>query len=274
MRRKGTKSVSFNKTNMYDLDPYIAEIYDQTETDAEEVTLISSLVLGLGPLQILEPFCGTGRLLLPLALIGHELVGMDQARGMLDHARRKMAILPEETRRRITLMEADVVSEAWPCGFDLVILGGNCFYELATPGEQEGCIASAAAALKPGGHLYLDNNHMEGDLDEAWQQPGVHHGGFPTGTCEDGTRVEGTTETIWYDAPGRLWCARRTATLTFPDGRVVTKEWVAQKHPVSVVEQQEWLASHGFTIEHLFGDRLGRPYTESSGRGIFWATRG
>ena len=33
----------------------------------------------------------------------------------------------------------------------------------------------------------------------------------------------------------------------------------------------EWLKQHGFIIEHLFGDRRGNPYSEASGRAIFWA---
>jgi SAM-dependent methyltransferase len=195
--------MSHNTTNMYDIEPHIAEIYDQIETYTDDVELIRRLMGRRGPLRILEPFCGTGRILIPLALDGHELVGLDQAQGMLAQARAKIVLLPAEVQARITLAEADVTSAEWPQGFDLVILGGNCFYELATPQEQEQCLVSAAASLHPGGYVYVDNNHMEGDLDESWQQTGRGRA-FPTGTCADGTRVESTTETIWYDAPRSL----------------------------------------------------------------------
>ena len=40
-----------------------------------------------------------------------------------------------------------------------------------TPEEQEGCLISAAAALNPGGYVYVDNDHMEGELDAAWREP-------------------------------------------------------------------------------------------------------
>ncbi|NLC59057.1 MAG: class I SAM-dependent methyltransferase [Armatimonadetes bacterium] len=265
--------MSYNQTDAYDVDPHVAEVYDQIEAHTEDVALLRRLLSGAGPLRILEPFCGTGRILIPLAQDGHTLVGIDQAAGMLERARQKVAALPAEVQERLRLIRADVTAGPWPDGFNVVILGGNCFYELATAEEQEGCIASAARALRPGGHLYLDNNHMEGELDESWRRPGVRHGVFPTGTCEDGTRVEGTSETIWFDAPGRLWRARRTATLTYPDGTTLTKEWVQQKHPVSVGEQREWLARHGFVVERLFGGRDGSPYTAESERAIFWAQR-
>jgi len=258
---------------MYDVEPHVAEIYDQVERCTDDMVLIRRLVGGRGPLHVLEPFCGTGRILIPLALDGHQLVGPDQARGMLARAREKIRQLPEGVQRRITLSEADVTREAWPQGFDLVVLGGNCFYELATPQEQEGCIVSAAASLDQGGHVYVDNDHMEGELDEAWRKPGVSQG-FPTGTCADGTRVESTTETVWYDAPRRLARFRRRTKVTLPDGSVVEQEYIQQTHPVSTAEVQTWLESQGFIVERLYGDRAGNLYSETSQRAIFWARKG
>jgi len=265
-------AMSYNQATMYDIEPHIAEIYDQNETYTDDVELIRRLIGGRERLRILEPFCGTGRILVPLALDGHELVGLDLARGMLARARMKIDRLPPEARTRITLVEADVLNEEWPRGFDLVVLGGNCFYELATPQEQETCIASTAASLNPGGYVYVDNNHMEGDLDESWQKPGKRSG-FPTGTCADGTQVESTTEIIWYDVPRRLAKFRRRTKVTLPDGNVVKREYVQQKHPVSAFEVRTWLEAHGFVIERTFGDRAGNPCTETSKRAIFWARK-
>ena len=265
--------MSHNKTNIYDVEPHITEVYDQQETFAEDVELLRNLIGNRGPLRILEPFCGTGRILIPLASDGHSLVGLDQARGLLDRAQKKTTQLPDKLRHGITLIEADVITDEWPKDFDLVILGGNCFYELASSEEQEGCVASAAAALSPGGHAYIDNDHMEGDLDESWRRSGVGTRVFPSGICADGTRVSATVETIWFDAPRRVWRARRTVTLTFPGGRTTTKEWEQQKHPVSKGEVETWLHQNGFEIEHVFGDRAGNPYEPASPRAIFWARR-
>jgi SAM-dependent methyltransferase len=255
---------------MYDVEPHIAEIYDQVETYTDDIDLIRRLIGGRRSLRILEPFCGTGRILIPLALDGHTLVGLDQSKGMLARAQAKIEQLPEDAQHRITLAKADVTSDQWPQGFDLVILGGNCFYELATPQEQEGCILSAVAALNSGGYVYVDNDHMEGDLAESWRKPGVSRG-FPTGTCADGTRIESTTETIWYDAPRRLVKFRRCTRVTLLDGRVTEKEYIQQKHPVSIVEVRTWLETHGLVTEQLYGDRAGNPYAETSKRAIFWA---
>jgi SAM-dependent methyltransferase len=257
---------------MYGIASHIAEVYDQVETQTDDVELIRRLMGGRGPLRVLEPFCGTGRILIPLAVDGHRLVGLDQAQAMLDRARAKIKQLATDVQQRITLVQADVTASAWPDGFDVVILGANCFYELATPEEQEGCIASAAAALEPGGHVYVDNDHMEGELDEGWQRPGITKG-FPTGTCADGARVEGAGETIWFDARARLVRFRRSVTITLPDGATRSREWIQQKHPVSAGEVTSWLGKHGFAVERMFGDRQANPYTEASPRAIFWARK-
>ncbi|HUV38997.1 MAG TPA: class I SAM-dependent methyltransferase, partial [Planctomycetota bacterium] len=145
-----------NETHAYNLDVHVAEIYDRVETQTDDVALIRRLIADKGTLRVLEPFCGNGRIVIPLACDGHEIVGMDRAKAMLDSARAKTAGLPAEVRRRITLIEADVLASDWPNDFDLVLLGGNCFYELASAAEQESCVARASAALKPGGCVYVD----------------------------------------------------------------------------------------------------------------------
>ena len=278
--------MSYNQTNWYSLDPHIAEIYDQAETYHNDVDLISSLVksgkLGVGVgeadantqfsgISILEPFCGTGRILLPLAQAGHTLTGLDQAAVMLDRLRHKLARLSPAVQSRVTLCQADVIADEWPSGFDLVLLGGNCLYELATPEEQEQVIRSAAASLKLGGYIYVDNDHMEGELKPSWQEPGIMPG-FPTGVCANGVRVESTIETVRFDIHARLAKFRRTTRIILP-GKVIETEYIQQKHPVSQGEVQAWLERYGFVIEKTCGDKAGNPYQSQSPRAIFWARK-
>ncbi|HET6453664.1 MAG TPA: class I SAM-dependent methyltransferase [Armatimonadota bacterium] len=144
----------------------------EIERGTDDINLIQRLIGDRGPLRILEPFCGTGRILIPLAQDGHEIVGLDKSRFMLDRTRTKVAQLPEDIQQRIKLIEADATVDEWPNESDVVILGGNWPYELPAPEVQEGCIASAAASLKPGGHIFHDSDHMEGALDPRWREAG------------------------------------------------------------------------------------------------------
>ncbi len=258
---------------LYDLDAHVAELYDQLITDTEDIALIRQLIGPRKGLRILEPFCGTGRVLIPLALDGHTVVGMDRALGMLSRARAKVGTLPPEVQERITLLHRDVLQATWPADFDLVILGGNCLYELATPEEQARVIASAANALRPGGHLFVDNDHMEGDLERTWYDPLTRERVFPTGECADGTRLESRWQVIWYDPPRRLIRLLRQTRISRPDGSIVEREYIQQKHPVSATEVADWLVDQGVTIEHMLGDYEGHPYTNAAPRAIFWARK-
>lgn len=261
--------MSVNKMASYDVDRYVTEIYDKTETDIDEVELMRKLIGKQKGLRILEPFCGHGRILIPLVEDGHSLTGIDQSQVMLDVLKERLAKL----KLKAEMHRSDATAGDWPTGFDLVVLAGNCFYELATPEEQEACITAAAKALKQGGFVCVDNDHMEGELDERWCEPGIQRGQFPTGTCADGTKLEGTRETIWFDVAKRLWKARCSVTITSPDGTVKCKEWEVQKHPVSTYEVNGWLEKHGFEILHLYGDHAGSPYTDEMSRAFFWARK-
>jgi SAM-dependent methyltransferase len=236
------------------------------------VDLILRLINRCAKLRILEPFCGTGRILIPLAKHGHFVVGIDNADAMLSAAIAKCTVLDGSVQSQIQLTHADVASSAWPRGFDLVVLGCNCLYEMATAEEQERCIQSASESVRSGGHVYVDNDHMEGDLAPSWQTPGVT-GCFPTGLCSDGTRLASTWETVWFDVHKRLVKLRRCTRIERTDGTTESAEHIQQKHPMSKDEVGGWLERNGFVIESLFGSRQGSPYHADSGRAIFWARK-
>ena len=254
--------------NFYNVDPHIAEVYDQIEDDESDVYQIRHLIGSKSQLRILEPFCGTGRIAIPLAKDGHFLVGIDQAKAMLQCAALKIA--NSGLASRISLIEQNVTEGSWPRGFDLVILGRNSLYELATQEQQEKCFESASLALKKGGHIYVDNNHMEGDLDQTWRDlKSVKT--VLSGKCEDGTVVDGKMQTIWFDAPKRLVRLKRLFRIEDTNGKVVVHELTQQKHPVSSDEIREWLIRYGFGTLKQFGEYIGNLYNTSSPRAIFWA---
>jgi cyclopropane fatty-acyl-phospholipid synthase-like methyltransferase len=254
----------------YDVDLYITEIYDRFETQRDDIAILREQIGQRKRLNILELFSGNGRILIPLAEDGHRITGLDKSPPMLESARRKIKQLPARIQKNVTLEQANVLTEEWPTGFNLVILGGNCLYELATSEEQETCIRKAQKSLKPGGYIYLDNDHMEGDLDPHWRGPKKGKA-FPTGVCADGTKVEGSTEVIWHDIKNRLVRYLRTVIITAPDGKIRKTEWHEQCHAPSTGEMKGWLEKYGFKIEKLWGDRKKSPYTDQSERAIFWA---
>src|SRR5215468_2183437 len=71
---------------------------------------------------VLELGCGTGRILIPVAEAGIELVGLDRAPAMLAVARAKLATLTAASRGRIQLIEGDMRTLALGRRFGLVMV--------------------------------------------------------------------------------------------------------------------------------------------------------
>lgn len=106
---------------------------------------------------ILDAGCGTGRLLVPLARDGHQVVGIDRARPMLARAAWRLGRAGRELRRRVVLAQADLgglpgAGER----FALVIAAFHTVQHCESAAALEAFFKGAAAALIPGGWLAFD----------------------------------------------------------------------------------------------------------------------
>ncbi|MFD8277487.1 class I SAM-dependent methyltransferase [Streptomyces flaveolus] len=110
--------------------------------------------------RVLDAGCGTGRVLIQLARLGHDGVGVDQDASMLAVARRNA---PGLTWVQADLADFDPATAGITPGFDLVVAAGNVFPLLA-PGTEAAVAATLARALRPGGLLVagfgLDRDHL------------------------------------------------------------------------------------------------------------------
>ena len=103
---------------------------------------------------ILEPMCGTGRLLAPLAQAGYRLAGVDISPARRARARARLA--ERGLLGQVELLEADIRQTA-PAGlFALAIVALNSFMHLATVDDQLTALGRVRAALRPDGLLVLD----------------------------------------------------------------------------------------------------------------------
>jgi SAM-dependent methyltransferase len=108
------------------------------------------------PLRVLEPACGSGRLVLALAARGHRVAGFDLSEAMLDHAERRLA------RRGLSarLWRDDLASfEAPRAAFDLAHCLVSTFKYVLDERGARAHLRRAARALRPGG-LYVLGLHL------------------------------------------------------------------------------------------------------------------
>jgi SAM-dependent methyltransferase len=104
---------------------------------------------------VLECMCGTGRILIPLALQGYEISGFDQSYAMLDQLTSKLDKLDEALQENIRVGHGDVRN--FTCGkkYKLVIIPFNSFQHLLETEEQEAALRNVAEHLRADGQFVL-----------------------------------------------------------------------------------------------------------------------
>ncbi|MEU3980536.1 class I SAM-dependent methyltransferase [Streptomyces sp. NPDC026672] len=110
--------------------------------------------------RVLDAGCGTGRVMIRLAELGYDCVGVDLDASMLAVARKKA---PELPWIQADLATFDPAEAGVPADFDLVVAAGNIFPLLA-PGTEAAVLRRLTATLRPGGLLVsgfgLDEAHL------------------------------------------------------------------------------------------------------------------
>jgi SAM-dependent methyltransferase len=106
--------------------------------------------------RVLELGCGSGRITIPLARAGFDVVAVDSSRPMLDRLRERVAALPKRVAARITIVEADLRTFKVPGTFPLVIAVFNVLEHLYTRVELDACLRCVRDHLAPDGTFAFD----------------------------------------------------------------------------------------------------------------------
>lgn len=145
-----------NGIMMVDVDLYDVEssFYDEIYDFADDIPLYEEYAKKVGGL-VLECGVGTGRVAIPLAKAGINIVGIDLNQKMLRIAREKLAREPAEVKKRIKLVKADMRNFRLKERFSLATIPFNAFLHMLTVGDQEATLKSIHKHLKPNGLLII-----------------------------------------------------------------------------------------------------------------------
>jgi SAM-dependent methyltransferase len=148
---------------MTEYDHIDAELYDRYARGlpGELEFYIEEACRAGGP--VLELGCGTGRILLAAAEAGAEVVGIDRSPAMLEVLRSKLAALPDEARKRVEALEADMRSLDLGRRFARVFIPYRAFLHLLNDGEQRLALQCIHRHLAPDGQLIF--NVFDPDLE-------------------------------------------------------------------------------------------------------------
>jgi ubiquinone/menaquinone biosynthesis C-methylase UbiE len=107
---------------------------------------------------VLELGCGTGRVSLPLARAGVNLVGIDRSAPMLDRARRRiLKSSSAHIRKSLALVRGDIRALPFDAGtFPMVLAPYGILQSLIRPRDLTATLASVARVVASGGTFGID----------------------------------------------------------------------------------------------------------------------
>lgn len=206
---------------------------------------------------VLEIGTGNGRIALPMARHGVEVVGLDASRPMLDDFARRLRNEPPEVRRLITLVRGDMRKKKLGRRFPLVVCTFNTVLHLFTRPDVEAFLARVKEHLTPNGLFVVDLSTPQ-PIDLA-RDPHAWHGAPPFRHPTAG-RVR-YKELFEYDPARQVLFV--TMKFTPVDG---APEWVTPlaHRQFFPAEWESLLHYNGFDAVDVQGDFAGGPLDAAS----------
>ena len=220
---------------------------------------------------VLELGCGTGRVSVPLAKAGVDLVGIDRSAPMLARAGERVARaragrVPNPDARIPTLVRGDI--RALPFrerSFAMVLAPYGILQSLIRARDLTATIASVARVLEPGGTFGID---LVPDVPK-WKE------------YRNRVQLRGESNGAQLTLIESVTQDRRRRLTTFEQRYVERRGRATREHrfdltfrTLSVPQMASRLERAGFTVGAVLGDYRGRPWDERADVWIILAKRG
>ena len=139
----------------YDSTSYgdgFADVYDEWYADVTDVeATVTRMVELAGPGgRVLELGVGTGRLAVPMASAGLQVIGIDSSRAMLER------VIEREGGTAVATICGDMVDDLPDESFDACLVAYNTLFNLLDADAQQRCFTEVAARLRPGGSFVVE----------------------------------------------------------------------------------------------------------------------
>ncbi len=237
----------------YYADPFFYEFHHEDYVqDIDYYVGLAEEFQDRGP--ILELGCGTGRLTLPMAYAGAEVVAVDLNPALLEHMETKLqAKGNKELKQRVYPRQADILELDLERRFPLVLLPFNTLQHFHTMNEILGVMACVKRHLEPEGLFVLDV--ATPDIEYLADAGGRRSARETLLHPHDGTP--------WYFQERHEYDATHQVNYAFHIYRKVGKNGRAiGKETVMVLKQRQFfpqeldfiLQAAGFQIEQKWGD--------------------
>ena len=249
-------------------DPYsiLVDFYDQwAKPQKDDIPFYVKRATAVkGP--VVELGAGTGRVAIPIARAGQDVVGVDLSGAMLTEASRRAAA--EGVADKISFVEADMRTFVADPPVELVIVPFRGFLHLLTVEDQLAALRSIEASLVRGGRLVLNIFVPDPEVQVALNGRKTGHGEF---VDERGRRCE-----MWglpeYDVTSQLLHLRVGLDVYDGERLVDTIETGFDLRAIYRYEFEHLLARAGLEVEALYGWFDERPL-DGDAREQIWVAR-
>jgi SAM-dependent methyltransferase len=217
----------------YEEYAFVADLYDHVTAYRERPDIgfyVEAARQSGGP--VLELGCGTGRVLLPTARAGVDIVGVDLSPHMLGVCRKRLANEPADVQSKVQLVLADMRDFSFSRKFKLITIPFRAFQHLTTSADQLACLENVRRHLADGGVLILDL--FNPSLDALVNRPtGEELEEGPEFYTTDGRRIIRRFRMV---APDRFQQVNQVELIYYV------------RHP----DEREERLVHSFTMRYLF----------------------
>jgi SAM-dependent methyltransferase len=239
---------------------FTAEFYDHVTPyrNRQDVAFYVEMARESGG-PVLEIGCGTGRILIPTAQAGIEIVGLDASDRMLSTCREKLHREPAEVRSRVDLVRADMRRFHLNRTFNLISTPFRPFQHLTTVQDQLACLACVRRHLTDGGTFILDlfNPDLQRLVDEKYLAEYEIEEPF---FMPDGRKVVRRHRAASRDLLNQTIQNELIYYVTHPDGR---EERLVHAFPFRHFfrfEAEHLLVRAGLQVENVYADFDKSPY--------------
>jgi SAM-dependent methyltransferase len=246
--------VNVDRAGGYEQYAFVADLYDWVVPYRErpDISFFVEAARDAGS-PVVEIGCGTGRVIIPSARAGIDVVGLDASPQMLDVCRERLRQEHVAVQSRVELVQADMRAFELGRQFTLATLPFRPFQHLITVKEQLECLMCIRRHLIEGGRLVLDlfNPSLEA---LANRQEGQEVGDEPEFSTPDGRRVVRRHRTVAHDRFTQVSEVELIYYVTHPDGR---EERLVHAFPMRYLfrfEVEHLLVRCGFDVEQLYAD--------------------
>jgi len=230
--------------------------------------------------RVLELGCGTGRVSVPLASIGIDLVGIDRSAPMLERAQQRLArsrrnrrstinpqsANPQAAARNPQFVRGDIRALPFRArSFAAVLAPYGILQSLIRPQDLTATLASVADVLEPDGTFGID---LVPDVPK-WRE------------YRNRVQLRGESNGAQLTLIESVTQDRRRRLTTFEQRYVERRGDSTREHrfdltfrTLSVPQMVERLARAGFAVGAVLGDYRGRPWDERADVWIILAKRG